>query len=89
MTHNVSRGLRIPKRKVELQRRRAFTTQELVRIFVSSVYTKDLRYRAGGGETSVWVSMLAFVTGAVSKRSVSCESPISSEGYRPLMHITD
>jgi len=91
LTHNVSRGLRIPKRKVELQRRRAFTTQELERIFASPVYTKDRRYRAGGGEAAVWVPMLAFVTGARVEEicQLRVADILREEDIGPLMRITD
>ncbi len=89
--HNVSRGLRIPKRKVEFQRRRAFDIEELERIFDSPVYSKRRRYRAGGGEAVAWVPMLAFVTGARVEEicQLRVVDILRDVQLGPLMRITD
>lgn len=91
LEYNVSRGLRIPGRKVEMQRRRAFSKHELQQIFGSPVYSEGRRYRAGGGEAVVWVPMLAFVTGA--RVEEICQLRLvdirRDEEFGPLMRITD
>lgn len=62
--HNAARGMRIPKPKLAEQKRRAFTADELRRIFTSPVYMRGLRPRAAGGEAAVWVPLIGLATGA-------------------------
>lgn len=62
--HNAARGMRIAKPKLAEQKRRAFTADELRRIFTSPVYMRGLRLRAAGGEAAVWVPLIGLATGA-------------------------
>lgn len=64
LAQNVARSLRIPKPKITHERRRAFTGDELKRIFDSPVFSQGKRYAGGAGEAAVWVPMIALVTGA-------------------------
>lgn len=91
LPQNVARGLRIPKAKVPDITRRAFTTQELKRIFTSPVYTQKMRPRACGGEAIAWIPLIALATGArleeVSQLRVA--DIYIDDGHGPLMRITD
>lgn len=63
LSANVARGIRIPRSKAQPPRRREFTVEELTRIFSSSIYSKALRPRGGGGEAAVWLPAMALCTG--------------------------
>lgn len=91
LPYNVARGLRVPKPKVQLQRRRAITKEELKRIFSSPVYTQGKRYRGGGGEAEVWVPILALATGARLEElcQLMVEDIVNDPEHGPLMRITD
>jgi integrase len=91
LPHNVARGMRIPKSKVEHVSRRAFTTKELQRIFSSPIYSRQQRYTGGGGEAAAWVPLLALTTGA--RLEELCQLKVSdivlNGEHGPLMRISD
>lgn len=91
LPQNVARGLRIPKAKVPDITRRAFTTQELKRIFTSAVYTQKKRPRACGGEAIAWVPLIALATGA--RLEEICQLRVADiyvdDEHGPLLRITD
>jgi len=91
LPQNVARGLKIPKPKVETFRRRAFTAEELKRIFTSPVYTRSKRDLAGGGEAAPWVPLIALATGARLEEicQLMVEDIFVDEVHGPLLRISD
>jgi len=91
LQQNVARGLKIPKPKVETFRRRAFTADELNRIFTSPVYTRSKRDLAGGGEAAPWVPLIALATGARLEEicQLLVNDIILDKDHGPLLRITD
>lgn len=91
LSQNVARGLRIPKAKVPDITRRAFTTQELKRIFTSPVYTQKKRTRACGGEAMAWIPLIALATGARLEEicQLRVDDIIFDSEHGPLLRITD
>lgn len=91
LPQNVARGLHIPKAKVPDITRRAFTAQELKRIFTSPVYTQKKRIRACGGEAIAWVPLIALATGA--RLEEICQLRVADiyvdQEHGPLLRITD
>ena len=91
LPQNVARGLHIPKAKVPDITRRAFTAQELKRIFTSPVYTQKKRIRACGGEAIAWVPLIALATGA--RLEEICQLRVADiyidDEHGPLLRITD
>jgi integrase len=64
ITSNPAARIRLPDKRRDKDKRRAFEEPELQRIFHSRVYAEDLRPAAGGGEASYWLPLLALYTGA-------------------------
>ncbi len=91
LPHNVARGLRIPKPMVASINRRAFTADELKRIFASPIYRKNLRPVGGGGEAAAWVPLIALSTGA--RLEEICQLKLADihvdPKHGPLMTISD
>ena len=91
LAQNPARGMRIPKPKVAEVKRRAFTADELRRIFTSPVYTKNVRPRGAGGEAAAWVPLIALATGARLEEVCQLRVPDiyrdKDHGY--LLRITD
>ncbi len=91
LPQNPARGMRIPKPKVPEQSRRAFTADELKRIFTSPIFTQKLRPRAAGGEAAVWVPLIALATGA--RLEEICQLRVADLSidpeHGPLMRISD
>lgn len=91
LPQNVARGLHIPKAKTPDITRRAFTAQELKRIFTSPVYTQKKRIRACGGEAIAWVPLIALATGA--RLEELCQLRVADiyvdQEHGPLLRITD
>jgi len=87
---NVARGMRIPKKKVQSVRRRAFSTDELITIFTSSIYNGNKRF-SSVGEAAIWVPRLALVTGARLEEICQLKATDLTEdaSYGPLMRISD
>lgn len=93
---NVARGLRVPKAKIETLVRRSFSTPELERLMVSSVYVAVSTRRRELGEAAAWLPLgIALATGArleeiAQLRAVvpvgivstvrSCASPTKAKG---------
>lgn len=91
LPQNVARGLKIPKAKVADVGRRAFTEDELARIFRSPVYARRKRYAAGGGEAAAWVPVLALATGARLEElcQLRVDDVYRDEAHGPLVRICD
>ncbi|HEY9199773.1 MAG TPA: site-specific integrase [Gammaproteobacteria bacterium] len=91
ISHNAARGMRIPKPKVAEEKRRAFTADELQRVFTSPVYARGLRPRAAGGAAAVWVPLIALATGA--RLEEVCQLRVTDlyvdDEYGPMMRIND
>lgn len=91
LKHNVARGLRIPKPKVDTVVRRAFTPKELEKIFLSPVYSQQKRYRAGGGAAARWLPLIALATG--TRLEEICQLKVSDilldYNHGPLLRICD
>lgn len=88
---NVAKSIRVPRPKVEPARRRAFTTEELERIFSSPVYRDGRRDQGGGGEAAVWIPLIALATGA--RLEEICQLRVDDILHDPvhgaLLRITD
>lgn len=91
LKQNPARGLKVPRAEVPTLERRAFTTQELQRIFSSPVYADDYRPVAGCGPACVWMPMIGLVTGARLEEiaQLLTHDIIEDPEYGPLMRITD
>lgn len=91
ITYNVGRGLKVPRADVPTLDRRAFTSDELRRIFTSPVFNKGYRPVAGCGAACVWMPILALATGARLEeiaQLLTCDIIIDAE-HGALMRITD
>lgn len=91
LQHNVARGLRIPKPKVDALSRRSFTNEELRQIFSSPVYALGLRPRGGCGEAAAWVPAIAYATGArlVEICQLRVADVRSDSRHGPVLLFTD
>ncbi|CAH1748107.1 Phage_integrase domain-containing protein [Thauera humireducens] len=91
LKQNVARGLKVPRAEMPTIERRAFTPQELKKIFDSPVFTKDFRPVAGCGAACAWMPMLGLVTGARLEEisQLLLHDIILDEEHGPLMRITD
>ena len=91
LEQNVARGLKIPRADVPTVERRAFTREELQRIFSSPVYKEGFRPLAGCGAACAWMPMIALVTGARLEEiaQLLTHDIIDDPEYGPLMRITD
>ena len=87
---NVARGMRIPKKKVQSVRRRAFSADELVTIFTSSIYTGNKKFTAMG-ESAVWIPLLALATGARLEEISQLKTTdlLEDDTYGSLIRISD
>jgi len=61
---NPAARIRVADKRKAKEKRRAFSEDELKRIFASPVYASDLRPAAGGGEAAYWLPLLSLYTGA-------------------------
>jgi len=87
---NVARGMRIPKKKVQAMRRRAFSADELETIFSSSIYTGNKKF-AVLGESAIWIPLLALMTGARLEEICQLKTTdlIEDDTYGLLIRISD
>lgn len=91
LTHNVARGLKVPRAEVPTLVRRPFTAVELTTLFTSPIYTGALRPVAGCGEACFWIPMIALVTGARLEEicQLRFEDIVLDPEFGPLMRVTD
>lgn len=91
LEQNVARGLKIPRADVLTLERRAFTPQELQKVFNSPVYKEGFRPVAGCGAACAWMPMIALVTGARLEEvaQLLTHDIINDPEYGPLIRITD
>lgn len=61
---NPTEGLKVSQRKVSTKVRRKLQTEDLSRIFGSSIYTAGERPQGGGREAAAWVPLIGLYTGA-------------------------
>lgn len=61
---NPASRVRVPRGKVQRQRRMPYSLTDLHKILSCPLYRDGKRPRAGGGEASVWIPLLAMYTGA-------------------------
>lgn len=57
-------GVKLPKHKQGLEKRRPFSAEDLRTIFGSPIYTQHLRSRGQSGEASYWLPLMMYYTGA-------------------------
>ena len=61
---NPTEGLKVSQRKVSTKVRRKLQTDDLNRLFGSSIYAAGERPRGGGREAAAWVPLIGLYTGA-------------------------
>lgn len=88
---NVAKGIRVPRPKVEPIKRRAFTTEELERIFASPIYRDGRRDQGGAGEAAVWIPLIALATGARLEEicQLRVDDILHDHAHGALLRITD
>ena len=91
LTHNVARGMKIPRAEIPTLERRSFKQEELRRIFSSPVYRASFRPVAGCGAACVWMPMIGLVTGARLEEiaQLLVDDIVVDDEHGPLMRITD
>lgn len=91
LTQNVGRGLKIPRSDVPTLIRRSFTAEELTRLFALPIYRSGLRTAGAGGEASIWIPMIALVTGARLEEIAQLRTSDLTQHpeHGPILRVTD
>ena len=87
---NPATGVKIPKDGTKTKPRIPFSKDELDIIFKSSIYTQGDRPKAGAGEASFWIPLLALWTGARLEELGQLHiADIQEEAGIKYIHITN
>ena len=87
---NPATGVKVPKDDTKTKPRIPFSKEELDNIFKSSIYTQGERPRAGAGEASFWIPLLALWTGArLEELGQLHVADIQEEAGIKFIHITN
>lgn len=87
---NPATRVKIPKQKTVTKSRIPFSTSDLQTIFTTDIYTTGERPRAGAGEASYWIPLLALWTGArLEELGQLLVDDIQEEAGIRYLHITN